>query len=283
MINGNLFKGRDLVIATKHKKEKVIAPILEKEIGVHCFTNSSLDTDLFGTFTGEVERKTDPISTARNKCLMAMELGGYDLAIASEGSFGPHPSLFFVQSNDEVLFLLDKRNDLEIVVREWSTETNFHGSVITNESELKAFAYDTQFPSHGLICRKSKNDFTLIVKGITDWEKLSDTFRYFIKMFGSVYVETDMRAMYNPMRMNVIEKAAKKLVDKMKSICPVCGTPGYGVTEVRRGLPCAQCSFPTRTPVSYISTCMKCGHYTEDLYPDGNLTEDPMHCDVCNP
>ena len=283
MIKENLFNGRDLVIATKHKKETVIAPILEKEIGVNCFTISSLDTDLFGTFTGEVERKADPISTARNKCLMAMDLTGYDLAIASEGSFGPHPSLFFVQSNDEVLFLLDKRNDLEIVVREWSTETNFHGAVINDESELKAFVHDTQFPSHGLICRKSNRDSTLIVKGITDWVKLSDTFQYFIKMFGSIYIETDMRAMYNPMRMKVIEKAAQKLVDKIKSTCPVCGTPGYGVTEARRGLPCEHCSFPTRTTLSYISTCLKCGHTTEERCPDGKVTEDPMYCDVCNP
>ena len=67
-----MFKGRKLVIATKHEKEKVIAPILEKELGVKCFVAPDLDTDLLGTFTGEVERKDDPIITARKKCLIAM-------------------------------------------------------------------------------------------------------------------------------------------------------------------------------------------------------------------
>jgi len=30
-----MFKGRNLIIATKHSKEKVIAPIVEKELGVN--------------------------------------------------------------------------------------------------------------------------------------------------------------------------------------------------------------------------------------------------------
>lgn len=94
MSNNNFFKGRRLLIATKHKKERVIAPILEKELGVNCFV-TDIDTDKFGTFTGEIERKEDAISTARNKCLLAMELENCDLVLASEGSFGAHPSLFF--------------------------------------------------------------------------------------------------------------------------------------------------------------------------------------------
>ena len=39
-----------VVIATKHKKEEVIAPILEKELGVICVTPIGLDTDKLGTF-----------------------------------------------------------------------------------------------------------------------------------------------------------------------------------------------------------------------------------------
>ena len=39
-----MFKSRDLVIATKHGKESVITPILEKELGVKCFVPKILDT-----------------------------------------------------------------------------------------------------------------------------------------------------------------------------------------------------------------------------------------------
>jgi hypothetical protein len=97
----SIFKNRKLLIATKHQKEKVIAPIVESELGVTCFIDNSFDTDILGTFTGEVERELDPISTVREKCLQAMKINNCDLVIASEGSFGPHPSIFFVNADDE--------------------------------------------------------------------------------------------------------------------------------------------------------------------------------------
>lgn len=110
-----MFQGRNLVIATKHEKEKVIAPILESQLGVKCFVPSDLDTDKLGTFTGEVDRKEDSITTARNKCLMAMGLTNCDLAIASEGSFGSHPTIYFAAADDEFLIFIDKKIILKLV------------------------------------------------------------------------------------------------------------------------------------------------------------------------
>ncbi|RTY96888.1 hypothetical protein EKL98_16285, partial [Flavobacterium bomense] len=97
------------------------------------------------------------------------------------------------------------------------------------------------------------------------------------------YIETDMRAMYNPTRMKVIEKAAFKLVDKIKSLCPKCRTPGFGIIDRREGLPCQQCHFPTRSTLSHIYSCQKCSYKKEEKYPNGKQTEDPMYCDICNP
>ena len=68
-----LFAGRKLIIATKHKKEQVIAPVLSKALHVECVNDPTLDTDMLGTFTGEIERIDDVLLTARNKCRMAME------------------------------------------------------------------------------------------------------------------------------------------------------------------------------------------------------------------
>ncbi len=278
-----MFEGRNLVIATKHEKEKVIAPILEKELGVKCFVTLDFDTDELGTFTGEVERKDDPIITARNKCLLAMELTNCDLAVASEGSFGPHPSLYFVPSDDEFLLFVDKKNDLEIIARELSIETNFNGCEIKTERELKEFADNANFPSHGLIIRKSHDDFRDIVKGITNPDELNKAFQNLIGKHGTAYIETDMRAMYNPSRMKVIEKAAGKLVDKILSLCPKCETPGFGITDRKDGLPCELCDFPSRSTLSYIYTCQKCAYEKEEKYPNGKQTEDPRYCDMCNP
>jgi hypothetical protein len=56
-----MFQGRKLLVATKHQKEQVIAPILEKEFAVQCYTSDSFDTDLLGTFSGEVKEKNDAL------------------------------------------------------------------------------------------------------------------------------------------------------------------------------------------------------------------------------
>ena len=154
----HLFKDKKFLIASKHEKEKVMAPLLEAELGVKCIVAENFDTDLLGTFSGEVERKDDPITTARNKCQMAMQQYGCDLAVASEGSFGAHPQMFFVPADDEILLFLDKKNGLEIIARELTTDTNFNGDEMQTEKELKEFAKRVKFSSHGLIIRKSKED-----------------------------------------------------------------------------------------------------------------------------
>lgn len=278
-----MFKGRTLLIVTKHGKEKVIAPILEKELAVNCVLTENFDTDIFGTFTGEIDRKDDPVATARNKCILALDLTNYDLAVASEGSFGPHPSMFFVPADDEFLVFIDRKNDLEIIARELSIETNFNGSEIRTQKELDEFAENVKFPSHGLIIRKAKNDFSEIVKGITSKKQLKNSFNHFLSKYGTSFIETDMRAMHNPSRLRVIEKATRQLADRINATCPECKTPGFGVKEVIKGLPCEFCNSPTNSILSYIYSCQRCSFSKEVIHPDGKITEDPMWCDRCNP
>ncbi len=278
-----MFQNRKLLIATKHQKEKVIAPILEKELGVSCFVDETFDTDTLGTFSGEVERELDPISTAREKCLRAMSANNCDLGVASEGSFGPHPSMFFVSVDDEFLIFIDTKNNIEVLVREISTSTNFNGKQVQSQKELMAFAKDIGFPTHGLILRKSKDENTDIHKGISDIEILKKSFDHFCAKYHSVYVETDMRAMYNPTRMKVIEKATDKLVQKIKSTCPNCKMPGFGITDAKSGLECSLCGSPTKAILSYIYVCQHCQFTKEEMYPHKKTSEDPIFCDVCNP
>ncbi len=279
----NIFEGRRVVIATQHQKERVIGPILEKEFGLFSFVPIDFDTDLLGTFSGEVERQKNPLDTVRQKCLMAMEAMQCDLGIASEGSFGPHPSLYFLASDEEWLILIDKKNNLEIVARELSTETNFSGLEIRSEKELFDFAESVQFPSHGLILRKEKEDRASIVKGITDYNNLKKSFESIFEKYNRAYVETDMRAMYNPSRMRVIENATRELVKRMQSLCPECKTPGFSITDAKKGLPCGLCGTPTNSILSHIFSCQHCGFSKEAHFPHGKESEDPTYCDYCNP
>lgn len=279
----DFFKGRTILIVTKHGKEKVIAPILEKWLGVKCVVDQRIDTDILGTFSGERERTDDPLTTAKKKCMLALENSNYDVVIASEGSFGSHPSIFFAQADDEILLLIDKMNNLEIFSRELTTETNFNAKQIDSVSALTEFTKEVKFPSHGLILRKSKTDYSLIYKENTDRKTLIKNFNHILEINGSVYVETDMRAMNNPTRMKVIKRATNKLVKKILSVCPSCITPGFSVTEAIPGLPCSLCHTPTRSTLSYLYNCNNCNFKKEKKYPNKKKSEDPMYCDRCNP
>ena len=278
-----MYNGRKLLIATKHKKEAMIAPPLAKALQIESIATDNFDTDKFGTFTGEVERKDDAVSTARNKCWEAMNQYNFDLGIASEGSFAPHPSLFFLNANEETLIFIDRTNDLEIVARAISTETNFDGKVIVNEEQLILFSEMVQFPTHSLILSDAERAKTYSVKGIQNWNHLKNTFHQILNKYGSVYIQTDMRAMNNPSRRKVIEAATHKLIKRIRSCCPECKTACFEVSHEKEGLPCHKYGLPTRSAISHAYKCKKCEFSNEERYPHKKTTEDPTYCDICNP
>ena len=277
------FEGRSIVIATKHKKQNAMAALLEKELGVTCIVPENLDTDLLGTFSGEIERELSPIDAAKKKCMLAMKLTNTDLAISSEGSFGAHPLLYFLPADDEVLVFIDQKNGLEIAVREISTKTNFNAKEVSSEEDLLAFAQSAQFPGHALILKDKKDGFTSIAKGIVNTKELLETFAKFKQSNETVYVETDMRAHLNPSRMQVIEETTEKLIKKIKTACPSCNTPGFGIKNSIPGLPCENCKTPSKSTLYHVYACQKCTHTYEAYFPNGKQQEDPTYCDRCNP
>lgn len=277
-----VFENRPLVIGTMHGKEQVIAPVLESSIGVVCHVPAAFNTDLLGTFSGEIERVLDPVETVRKKCLMAMDFSGCDLGIASEGSFGPHPDIPFLQADDEWLIFIDQKNNIEILVRELSFETNFQGREVGTSSELKEFLDRVKFPQHAVMIRSIHNP-TEWIKGIHSQEDLAIAMEQLKRMDSRFWIETDMRAMHNPTRMGVIEKAAQKLVTAILSTCPSCSMPGFVVSSDNRGLPCELCGLPTNAVLSHIYTCKHCSFEQELNFPFGKQKEDPMYCQHCNP
>lgn len=275
-----MFGGRALCIATMHDKEKVIAPLLGKSLGVRCFT-CNIDTDQFGMFSGELKRKGTALETARLKCLEAMRITGCDLAVSSEGSFGPHPAIGFIPCNEELLLLMDAANKLEISATELSITTNYASDTFTAFDKLKAFAEQCAFPSHGLIIKSE--DGQVISKGITEWQQLKRAFKIAKEKGSEVIAETDMRAHLNPTRMQVIQNCTEKLISALCSLCPECNSPGFSAARAVAGLPCERCMIPTRSTLKYIMSCPKCSYRSELYYPHEKKQEDPMYCDVCNP
>ncbi|MBW4611974.1 MAG: hypothetical protein KME21_01565 [Desmonostoc vinosum HA7617-LM4] len=288
MKNQQLFSNRTCVLATMHQKEKVIAPVIEQELGIEVIVPHNFNTDVFGTFTREVKRLGTQIATARLKAEKALEITGETLAIASEGSFVPHPLLPYIYSNREIVILLDTENELEIIGEEFSLETNFNYQEIQSWQEAEDFARKSGFPEHGLIVglEQQTNNHVEIIKGINTEAKFLEAVNLAfnnLRSPGKVYVETDMRALYNPTRMKNIEKATHDLIKKINSHCPSCSAPGFVIIESIEGLPCAICNFPTHVTRAVIYQCKKCNFLQEKLFPHHQEFADPAQCNYCNP
>lgn len=280
---GPRFHGRTLWVATMHRKQEVIGPALaplEVTIAV-----PPLNTDLLGTFSREVERPGDQLFTARRKAELALEVSGGDLAVASEGSFAPHPQMPWIPINRELVLLLDRQQDLEVVAEVTSTETNYASRQIRTWEAARSFARQVKFPEHGLILmpQAQPRPGDPIFKGIASWEELEERVGEMLQSRGTAHLETDMRAHYNPTRMQVIKQATEKLLQRLISLCPSCGSPGFGEFQYISGLPCGICGTPTSLRQAVLWACPKC-HYTEKRsIPDHPTTADPTYCPVCNP
>jgi hypothetical protein len=276
------WRDRLITIATMHHKEKVIAPIIKAEIGVRAIVPADFDSDRFGTFTRDIARMGNQLEAARQKALAALELTGGDLAIASEGVFIPYPSYPALPYNQEIVLFLDLINQLEVVSRFDSTETNFSHICVKFFRQVEGFAKQIGFPDHALVVIEANGE---IHKGIQDIAQLKEIVEIGLQRSPdrSLHLETDMRALFNPTRMKNIERATLNLVQKLKSLCPECEFPDFAIAESKTGLPCEFCGLPTKLVKSQICKCQKCQFTQTVHFPNGQKTADPQYCQYCNP
>jgi len=281
----SFFNGRRGVLATMHNKEEVIVPMLEKELGIEITVPKGFNSDEFGTFTKDIDRRGNQLEAARYKAEAAMDLENKTLGIASEGSFGPHPISPFIPFNREIVILIDKETGLEIIGESATTETNFMHKKVKNFQEAYDFAVAAGFPQHGIVIKVSSKDSNEIIKGIITKEDLEKAVEFALdkSISGEIYIETDMRALYNPTRMKNIGAATRDLVTKIYNLCPACSWPGFQLVDRKKGLPCSWCGLPTDLILSQRYLCKKCGYSEEKLYPNGVEKADPGRCNYCNP
>lgn len=281
------FANRTVVIATMHRKEQAIAPLLSAALGVKTRVPEHFDTDALGTFTREVDRPADQLTTARLKAEAALDLTGETLAIASEGSFGPHPQIPFVACDRELVLLCDRTYSLEIIGEHISTETNYRSQTIHSVAEALTFAQAVGFPEHGIIVMPfaDRNSKEAVAKGIITVAALKDAVARVLSLSAErkAHIETDMRALYNPTRMKAIAQATQDLIQKIQQLCPQCHFPGFSIVQRRPGLACQLCGSPTLLTLSVLYRCQHCQFQQSQSFPDAIQFADPMRCFYCNP
>jgi hypothetical protein len=277
------YAGLKASLLTQHGKESVICPQLFDSNGLEVVHVSSYDTDNLGTFTRDIPRYGSQIDAARKKARVGMELSGLLLGIASEGAFDNDPYTGMFSWNYELVILIDDIRKIEIV--------GFFGGLAQSASrqvsswdEVDAFLSVAKFTTHQLVIRPDDEHHPESRKGVKDLETLKKTFDWAkrISKKGNVFIENDLRAHTNPTRMANILKATQDLSRKMNSLCPDCESPGFWVTERKKGLPCSSCEAPTNLPIAYIWSCVKCDSRKEVMIPN-QAKADPLKCNVCNP
>ncbi|WP_298190376.1 DUF6671 family protein [Novosphingobium sp.] len=280
------WNGALAVLATMHGKERAIAPLAVRFLGLDLRVAEGLDTDLFGTFSREIERTGAPRDAARAKIAAAFRLmPDARVAIASEGSFGPHPLLPFAALGRELVLLIDREAGLELLGQYAGMDTNFAHAVVTDPAAGLAFAAKAGFPAHGVIVMgvldgRPAPQLALFKTAQTEAE-LAAVIARTIALTGAAHVETDMRAHRNPKRMRAIRRAMIDLVRRSRSRCPACTRPGFAITSRVAGLPCAWCKSPTQLTRANVWSCEGCGNSEER--PVSAISADPMHCEACNP
>ena len=278
-VNKYSYDGKKGVIVTNHKKERVISPVFQHALGLECSVIApAFNTDSYGSFSGEVPRTRTPVETLRMKCLEGMKYSGAKIGIASEGSYGSHPTIPFLNASQEYMIFVDLEHHIEIVESNLFTDiTVFHERLNSKNQTLK-FLRNFNFPNQGVLLKNSAGELlSKSVKTISDVLVIAENEW---RGGSEIIIESDLRAMHNPKRMRTIEKLALKLVKRIKQLCPECETPGFGPIDRISGAACSNCGKVSTRTLAIKYACNHC-NYSESRVK--KLFIDPMHCNWCNP
>ncbi|WP_343573985.1 DUF6671 family protein [Mycobacterium sp.] len=271
-----------MAIGTRHGKQHQLAPAFADVLGARLITPPDLDTDRFGTFSGERPRTLPARDAARAKAHLAMSAADTPYGLATEATYGPLPGTGWPGHEEIALFVDDTRN-LEII------EGLRIQSVPGSSRRVRAAAdlpdpISQGWPAQACIVRPSSGDDTAaITKGINDIRQLSAAIAIAAARStdGHAIVEPDLRAHHNPTRQAALIRLARALADRLATACPRCATPGYGRIDVERGLACRICATQTDLPRAEIHGCARCPQ--RHSHPLPTTAADPRWCPTCNP
>ena len=272
-----------IALATKHEKEKLLAPIFKDKLGWQVET-ASIDTDLFGTFAGDVPREQSPKDTAIAKAKAGAHELGLPKGLASEGSIGPHPQIPFLTADVEWVAFVDLEKNIELAEYFIGTELVAVQKTWNKELDLAELVAAADLPNHALIAKANYQGKFWSAKALTNQAEINSAVASFQELNWPVdlILESDHRAMHSPSRQKNIAQAASKLAERLATNCPACTFLGFGLVGHEFGLPCSSCSELATEAISADRFgCLVC--LEVQVVSRGATSIDPANCQICNP
>lgn len=277
-----MLQEKTILLATKHHKEQVIKPLIEQHFNCKVIVPDNFDTDQFGTFCGEKSRFLPPSKMVIHKARSALEKFDCQFAIATEGSFGPHPLIPYMAHHEELMAFVDMESKIDIVVYRHTQQTNYAMAEFVRGESCGDFLQSVNFPTHAVMVRELESH-NLIAKGIQSISNLNVAIGKAFSLADRIRIETDMRALCNPTRMSVIKDLTGELINRLRSHCEKCGCYGFGFREVSGYLPCISCGSATDLYQHLIERCVRCDFSVTRPRPDNLSHADAKYCHYCNP
>ena len=276
------YQGRRGVLATKHDKAPLVAPVLHASVGL-IVEGISVDTDVLGTFSGDVARPGGPWETAVAKARLGMSAADCLIGLASEGSIGPDASAPFVICAVELVVLVDDERGIVVAEAERGFDIATVAGDVAPGDHLDDLLRQGRFPEHAMIVRPASGLGKPIFKGIVTVRELERAIRSCASASGDgrARVETDLRAHRCPSRRPIIARAAQRLAARLASCCSDCGSPGWGLVRVELGVPCSWCGGNVQVPRADVMACPLCP--ATRTVSRAQRTADPRNCEWCNP
>jgi hypothetical protein len=275
--------GVSAALTTMHSKHAQIAPAFERVLGWEILV-AKVDTDQFGSFDGVTPRTLSPKQAAIAKARAGAEERGTRFGLASEGTIGRHPDLPFINSDFELLALVDLAEGHELVVSHLSADIVAAREELGDEVDITALAKKFDLPNHAVNLKIESGSGLQIVKGLANPVELEREIESVRALAGPVKLtlESDFRAMSSPSRQRNIREVAEKLAKRIASTCPGCGYLGWGLARYEFGLSCRECGFEnSHLARAGVNTCLRCD--LEETFDLGRPAAEPANCLSCNP
>lgn len=278
-----MLANENFALATRHGKEKLFAPAFREKFNAQ-ISLANIDTDSFGTFSGEIERTKSPSETAIAKALAAAKDLDIKFGLANEGAIGPHPQAPFVTADMEWVAFVDLQNNVQLVESIVSSEIVAIREKWSEQFDLDQLATLADLPSHSLIAKAGQKPDFWVRKGLKTLDQLSNAIREFQALGWStdLVFESDFRAMESPSRQENISQAIQKLISRLGTSCPSCAFYGFGQVGYDLGVECSACGELVENFIrAEKHGCLSC---SEVVTIERGVTKvDPAQCNFCNP